>query len=118
MSRLLRKRRELLLAAAAAVAAPWARAQTTGSALHIVVPFPAGGGTDVLARIIAEKLRGNYAPAALVENRVGASGRTGVEAVKKASPDGTTLLFTPDFLLTVYPHSFRNLSYEPLRDFL
>jgi tripartite-type tricarboxylate transporter receptor subunit TctC len=116
------KRRELLLAAAAsaaaAAAAPWARGQTVGSTVHIVVPFPAGGGTDVLARLIAEKLRGNYAPAVVVENRVGASGRTGVEAVKKAPADGTTLLFTPDFLMTVYPHSFRNLSYRPLEDFV
>ena len=114
-------RRKIMLAAAAAAAAPamapWARGQTTGKNLRIVVPFPAGGGTDVLARIIAEKLRGNYAPAVVVENKVGASGRTGVEAVKNAAPDGTTLLFTPDFLLTVYPHSFRKLSYDPLKDF-
>ena len=114
-------RRKIMLAAAAAAAAPamapWARGQTTGRNLRIVVPFPAGGGTDVLARIIAEKLRGNYAPAVVVENKVGASGRTGVETVKNAAPDGTTLLFTPDFLLTVYPHSFRKLSYDPLKDF-
>lgn len=114
-------RRKLVLAAAAAAAAPamapWARGQTTGRNLRIVVPFPAGGGTDVLARIIAEKLRGTYAPAVVVENKVGASGRTGVETVKNAAPDGTTLLFTPDFLLTVYPHSFRKLSYDPLKDF-
>jgi tripartite-type tricarboxylate transporter receptor subunit TctC len=114
-------RRKIVLAAAAAAAAPamapWARGQTTGRNLRIVVPFPAGGGTDVLARIIAEKLRGNYAPVVLVENKVGASGRTGVESVKNAAPDGTTLLFTPDFLLTVYPHSFRKLAYDPLKDF-
>jgi tripartite-type tricarboxylate transporter receptor subunit TctC len=112
------KRRQFLLAGAAALAARGAAAQTTGSSLRIVVPFPAGGGTDVLARLVAEKLRGNYAPAVIVENRVGASGRTGVEAVKQAAPDGTTLLFTPDFLLTVYPHSFRRLSYDPLKDFV
>src|SRR2546421_12399671 len=93
-------------------------AQTTVKAVRITVPSPAGGGTDVLARIVADKLRGNYAPAAIVENRVGASGRTGVEAVKNAEPDGTTLLFTPDFLMTVYPHSFRKLSYDPIADFI
>src|SRR2546421_6589842 len=92
-------------------------AQTTVKAVRITVPSPAGGGTDVLARIVADKLRGNYAPAAIVENRVGASGRTGVEAVKNADPDGATLLFTPDFLMTVYPHSFKRLSYDPLADF-
>jgi tripartite-type tricarboxylate transporter receptor subunit TctC len=93
-------------------------AETTSKTVRIIVPFPAGGGTDVLARIVADKLRGNYAPAAIVENRVGASGRTGVEAVKNAEPDGTTLLFTPDFLMTVYPHSFKKLSYDPLKDFV
>ncbi len=111
------KRRAFLGGAAALALSRGLPAQTTGTPLHIVVPFPAGGGTDVLARIIAEKLRGNYAPAVIVDNKVGASGRTGVEAVKRAAPDGNTLLFTPDFLLTVYPHSFRKLSYDPLRDF-
>jgi len=109
--------RRLFLAGAAALALP-AWAQTTVKTVRIIVPFPAGGGTDVLARLIADKMRGNYSPAVIVENRVGASGRTGVEAVKNAEPDGTTLLFTPDFLMTVYPHSFRKLSYDPLKDFV
>jgi tripartite-type tricarboxylate transporter receptor subunit TctC len=108
--------RRYFLAGAAALALP-AWAQTTVKNVRIIVPFPAGGGTDVLARLIADKMRGNYAPAVIVENRVGASGRTGVEAVKNADADGTTLLFTPDFLMTVYPHSFRKLSYDPLKDF-
>ncbi|HEY3076944.1 MAG TPA: tripartite tricarboxylate transporter substrate-binding protein [Burkholderiales bacterium] len=111
-------RRDVLLVAAAVALSAKAWAQTTQKTVRIIVPFPAGGGTDVLARIVAEKLRGNYAPAAIVENRVGASGRTGVEAVKNAEPDGSTLLFTPDFLMTVYPHSFKRLSYDPLKDFI
>ena len=110
-------RRTLLLAGGAIALSAKGWAQTTQKTVRIVVPFPAGGGTDVLARIVADKLRGNYAPAAIVENRVGASGRTGVEAVKNAEPDGSTLLFTPDFLMTVYPHSFKRLSYDPLKDF-
>jgi tripartite-type tricarboxylate transporter receptor subunit TctC len=104
----------LLLAALLAFPA-WG--QTIAKPVRVIVPFPAGGETDVLARIVAEKLRGGYAPAVIVENRVGASGRTGVEAVKNAEPDGATLLFTPDFLMTVYPHSFRRLSYDPVADF-
>jgi tripartite-type tricarboxylate transporter receptor subunit TctC len=111
------KRRRLLFATLALPLAARARAQTTAKTLRIIVPFPAGGGTDVAARLIADKLRGNYAPAVIVENRVGASGRTGVEAVAHAAPDGTTLLFTPDFLMTVYPHSFKKLGYDPLADF-
>lgn len=108
----------MLLAGAALAASRLAWSQTTKKTLRIVVPFPAGGGTDALARIVAEKLKDNYAPAVIVENKVGASGRTGVEAAKNAEPDGTTLLFTPDFLMTVYPHSFRKLSYDPLADFI
>jgi tripartite-type tricarboxylate transporter receptor subunit TctC len=111
-------RRQILLAGAASAIGARSWAQTTNKPVRIIVPFPAGGGTDVLARIVADKLRENYAPAVIVENRVGASGRTGVEAVKNADPDGTTLLFTPDFLLTVYPHSFKKLSYDPLKDFI
>src|SRR5689334_15636964 len=110
-------RRSLLLSAMGLALGQRALAQTTTKPVRIIVPFPAGGGTDVLARIVAEKLRGNYAPNVIVENRVGASGRTGVEAVKNAEPDGATLLFTPDFLMTVYPHSFKKLSYDPLTDF-
>jgi tripartite-type tricarboxylate transporter receptor subunit TctC len=94
-----------------------AEAQIISKPVRVIVPFPAGGGTDVLARIVAEKLRGTYAPSVIVENRVGASGRTGVDAVKDAEPDGATLLFTPDFLITVYPHSFKKLSYDPVADF-
>jgi len=110
-------RRRILLALGAIALSARSWAQTTSKNLRIIVPFPAGGGTDVAARIVADKLRGNYAPVVIVENRVGASGRTGVEAVAHAAPDGTTLLFTPDFLMTVYPHSFRKLGYDPLADF-
>ena len=107
--------RSFLLLAALLAFPAWG--QTIAKPVRVIVPFPAGGGTDVLARIVAEKLRGGYAAAVIVENRVGASGRTGVEAVKNAEPDGATLLFTPDFLMTVYPHSFRKLSYDPRADF-
>ena len=108
----------LLAFAALVLASPaWAQAQALSKPVRVIVPFPAGGGTDVLARIVAEKLRASSGSAVIVENRVGASGRTGVEAVKNAEPDGATLLFTPDFLMTVYPHSFRRLSYDPVADF-
>src|SRR5258708_12695224 len=95
-----------------------AAAQTWGKAWLIVVGLPAGGGTDVIARMIGEKLRGHYAPAVIVDNRPGAAARIAVDYVKNAEPDGTTLLFTPDFPLTVYPHSYKKLDYNPLRDLL
>jgi len=101
----------------AAVAAP-ARAQIGGKQVRVIVGFPAGGGTDVIARLLAERLRGAYAPTVLVENKPGAAARLSVEHVKNSEPDGTTMLFTPDFPITVYPHSFRALSYDPLRDLI
>ena len=108
----------LLAAAASATAVAPACGQVTSKPVRLVVGFPAGGGTDVIARLLAEKLRGAYAPTAIVENKPGAGARVSVDFVKRSEPDGTTMLFTPDFPITVYPHSFRQLSYDPLRDLI
>ena len=94
-----------------------ARAQVINQTARVIVPFPAGGSTDVLARKMAEGLKGSYAPNSIVENRVGGAGRIAVDYVKGAEADGSVILFTPDFLLTVYPHSFRQLSYDSVHDF-
>lgn len=115
------KRRALLQSAAMLAPALnhgslWAQSPAKG--LRVVVPFPPGGGTDVLARLIADKMRGVYAPTITVENRPGAAGRIAVDHVKSSDADGSVLLFTPDFLMTVYPHSYKKLSYDPLRDFV
>src|ERR1043166_360897 len=96
---------------------PRALAQAIKKPAHVIVGFPAGGGTDVIARILADRLRGPYAPTVLVENKPGAAARIAVEYVKNAEPDGSVMLFTPDFPITVYPHSFKSLSYNPLTDF-
>ena len=116
-------RRRALAASAAGFACagtgllPRARAQALKKPVHIIVGFPAGGGTDVIARILADRLRGPYASTVLVENKPGAAARIAVEYVKNAEPDGSVMLFTPDFPITVYPHSFRSLNYDSLRDF-
>jgi tripartite-type tricarboxylate transporter receptor subunit TctC len=114
-------RRHLLAASATSLfAAGLARpalAQTVKKPVHVIVGFPAGGGTDVTARVLAEALRGAYASTVLVENKPGASARIAVEYVKNAEPDGSVMLFTPDFPITLYPHSFKSLSYDPLTDF-
>jgi tripartite-type tricarboxylate transporter receptor subunit TctC len=112
-------RRTVIAAPALAVigAAPLpTRAQTLKKTLHIIVGFPAGGATDLIARILADRLRGLYAPSVIVENKPGGAARVSVDYIKNAEPDGSEVLFTPDFPLTVYPYSFRNLSYDPLRD--
>ena len=115
-------RRHVLAASAAGLAAaaagiPNALGQVLKKPVHIIVGFPAGGGTDVIARILADRLRGPYAATVLVENKPGAAARIAVEHVKNADADGSVMLFTPDFPITVYPHSFRSLNYDPLRDF-
>jgi tripartite-type tricarboxylate transporter receptor subunit TctC len=93
-----------------------AGAQAAKRPLHLVVGFPAGGGTDVIARILADRLRVPFASSVIVENKPGAAARVSVDYVKNAEPDGSVVLFTPDFPITLYPHSFRSLSYDPLRD--
>jgi tripartite-type tricarboxylate transporter receptor subunit TctC len=113
-------RRHLLAASATGLLAglaPRALAQVVKKPVHVIVGFPAGGGTDVTARVLSEALRGAYASTVLVENKPGASARIAVEYVKNAEPDGSVMLFTPDFPMTLYPHSFKSLSYDPLKDF-
>ena len=73
--------------------------------VHVIVGFPAGGGTDIVARVLAQALQGNYASSiVLVEDRPGASARLAVEYVKKrCRPTAVFMLFTPDLPMTLYP---------------
>jgi tripartite-type tricarboxylate transporter receptor subunit TctC len=111
------KRRAFLLAPLALAPARGLLAQTTATTLRIIVPAPAGSSADAVARLLADKLKGNYAPAVTVENVAATGGRSGVLEAKNAVSDGTTVLFTPDHPLTVYPHVVPNLGYDPLKDF-
>ena len=113
------RRREFVTLLAGAAAWPFgARAQAVNKLVRIIVGFPAGGGTDIVARILAEAIQGHYAASIIVEDRPGASGRLAVEYVKNAPPDGSVMLFTPDFPMTLYPHSFKSLNYDPVKDFV
>lgn len=84
--------------------------------LTIVTGFPPGGTSDILCRRVAEALRGKYARAAVVENRTGAGGQIAVNAIKSMPPDGSAMLQTPSTMLSIYPHTYRNLSYRPFED--
>jgi tripartite-type tricarboxylate transporter receptor subunit TctC len=77
----------------------------------IITGFPPGGTLDVLARRVANKLRGNYAATVLVENKPGAAGQIGVLTLKEANPDGSTLLLTPSSMLSIYPFTYPKLQY-------
>src|SRR5215813_3839783 len=113
---ILTRRRLLAGLAVTGLGAPArARAQTKRP-VHIIVGFPAGGGTDVIARILAERIRVPFASSVIVENKPGAAARVAVEYVKNGEPDGSVMLFTPDFPITLYPSSFRTLNYDPSRD--
>ena len=118
-----RRRLLAVLASVAAVPstfwAPTARAQGRPpiKRLTIVVGFPAGGATDAVARLCAEHLNGRYAESVIVDNRSGASGRIGTYDVKRAKPDGSTMLFTPAFPMAIFPHLYKDLPYDTLADF-
>ncbi|TMH69042.1 MAG: twin-arginine translocation pathway signal protein, partial [Betaproteobacteria bacterium] len=87
-----------------------ARAQGLETA-KIIVGFPPGGTTDIMARKVADKLRGAYARALIVENRPGAGGQLGVVALKDAPADGSVMLLTPSSMLSIYPYTYRKLQY-------
>ena len=84
--------------------------------VRIVVPFPPGGPLDFTAQILAGKLGVSMKQAFVVENRPGASGNIGTDAVAKAEPDGYTLLFVLDTPLTVNPRLYARLAFDPVRD--
>lgn len=81
--------------------------------VRIIVPNPAGGGADLLARIIADKLWEKWGQPFIVENRAGAAGNIGMEAAFKAAPDGYTLVFTPQPPLVINKSLYAKLGYEP-----
>ena len=102
-----------LLAVALACATPVRAEEFPSKPVKLIVPYAAGGGTDIVARIVAQKLQDKWGPAVIVENRAGAGGNVGAEAVFTAAPDGYTLLFTAQGPLVVNQYLFEKLSYEP-----
>jgi tripartite-type tricarboxylate transporter receptor subunit TctC len=105
--------RTLLLALISLVCLP-ALAQTFPTKpIQVIVPLAPGGGTDLLARVIADKLRERFGQPVTVENRSGAAGNIGADAVFKAAPDGHTLLFTQPAPLVVNKALYGKLTFEP-----
>jgi tripartite-type tricarboxylate transporter receptor subunit TctC len=104
----------ILLLALISLVCPPAFAQTFPTKpLQIIVPLAPGGGTDLLARVIADKLRDKFGQPVTVENRSGAAGNIGADAVFKAAPDGHTLLFTQPAPLVVNKALYGKLTFEP-----
>jgi len=94
-----------------------AGAQTWPSkAVKVIVPFPAGGSADTLSRLVSQELQDRLNQPFVVENRTGAGGNIGTDAVAKAPPDGTTLLVTPSSL-AIAPALYPKLTWDPVKDF-
>ena len=113
-------RRTTLLTAGAALAAPMAsvRAQQTGlpdKPLKILVGFPAGGGTDVMARYLAEPLKQRTGRNILIDNKAGASGAIAVDTLKNSPPDGTTIAYVPSATI-MQKLTMPAVTWDPLTD--
>ena len=85
--------------------------------IHIIVPFPAGGPTDILSRIIGKEMTASWGQTVVIENRPGADTAIGAEVVAKADPDGYTLLAAMDSTMVLNPLLKKELPYDPARDF-
>lgn len=116
---MLRPARAVLAALAlAALAAPLAHAQVyPAKTIRLIVPYPAGGGTDFFARTVAAQLSQQMGQQVVVENRPGAATIIGAEAASKSAPDGYTILLGDTATFAVNPSLYRKLPYDPQKDF-
>jgi tripartite-type tricarboxylate transporter receptor subunit TctC len=108
-----------LAAGAAVAAAPWARAQSRYPAQPIrwIVPYPAGGGTDVIARTLADAMREPLGQQVLIDNRPGAATNIAADQVRLSKPDGYTLMSADNAVLAFNEFLFGKLPFSPTKDF-
>jgi tripartite-type tricarboxylate transporter receptor subunit TctC len=109
-----------LLIYAALLAPALAHAQTAAfpsKPIRLIVPYPPGGGSDTIARPLAQRLAENLKQQVVVDNRGGAGGNIGMEIAAKSPPDGHTIVFALTAQLAVNPALYRKLPYDPIRDF-
>lgn len=84
--------------------------------IRLLSPYAAGGGSDSLARVIAQKLNESWGQPVIVDNRPSAGGTLGAELVARAAPDGYTLLVAPSAVITINPHLYAKLRYDPFKE--
>lgn len=111
-------RRQILALGASTLAAAYApQALSANVPARFVVPFPAGGAADVMARVIVDALKDDIGQTIIIDNRPGASTRVAAEYVKNAPPDGNTVLMTLMDTMVLAPMVYNNLRYNPEKDF-
>lgn len=113
--------RRHLLAAAAAATGTWMLGPAladTQRPVKLLVGFPPGGGTDAIARILAEPMKDALGAPVVVENRAGAGGQLAAQALKAATPDGTTLFLSHDHSISIIPQVMKAPGYDPATDFV
>jgi tripartite-type tricarboxylate transporter receptor subunit TctC len=106
-----------LLLLAALIPAHASSATYPSRPIRIIVPFPPGGASDVMARIIGQKLTQRWGQQTIIDNRPGAGGSIAGEIAARAAPDGHTLFFAASAQLAVNPALYSKVPYEPVRDF-
>src|ERR671926_380490 len=108
------------LALAASVLADAASAQGNypSKPIRMIVPFPPGGGTDILSRLVANKLTETMGWQMVIDNRGGAGGNLGLQAAAQAAPDGYTMVMGQTSNLAINPSLYSKLPYYPVRDFI
>jgi len=106
------------LIGSAAIAASLPALSWGASPIRLLVGFPPGGGTDAIARLLADKLKDRLGAPVVVENRPGAGGQIAARALKAAPADGTTLFLTHDHTISILPQVVKNPGFEPARDFV
>ena len=110
------RRRVLKLLSLPTLATPYQRVRAAERPLRLVVGFAAGGSLDLIARALAERLRDELGQPVIVENKAGAGSLLAAEAVARAEPDGTTLLIAPVVVTAFFPHLYKKLAFDPLKD--
>jgi tripartite-type tricarboxylate transporter receptor subunit TctC len=103
------------LAALAVLSSAWAQSFPS-KPVRVIVTFPPGGTPDIYGRVMSVELGKLWNQSVVVENRTGAGGTIGTDYVAKAAPDGYTLLFAADASITIAPHLYSKLPYDPVRD--
>ena len=113
------KRRQFAAQAAAVIAAtalaPSAFAQERTT--RILIGFPPGGSADVVARLLADKMRVSLGQNVIIDNKPGAAGRLALAELKRSPPDGSVLIFSPSGAMVIHPWLYSNLGYDPAKDF-